>query len=86
MIYSFEFLSALKLIGPCLLSHQSIPSAFADGKSLEETFDAIAKREIRKRDLPMIDVVWKDGAYWSLSNRRLAVFSELERRGLAKQV
>ena len=34
----------------------------------------------------MIDVVWKEGCYWTLSNRRLAVFSELERRGFAKQV
>ena len=66
--------------------YSSIPSHFADGKSLQETFDLIAKREIRKRDLPMIDVVWKEGAYWTLSNRRLAVFSELQRRNLAKQV
>jgi len=66
-------------------TQRSVQSQFEDGKSLQDTFDAIAKREIRKRDLPMIDVVWKDGAYWSLSNRRLAVFSELERRGLAKQ-
>ena len=64
----------------------SIPSQFADGKSLQETFDLIAKREMRKRDLPIIDVFWKEGAYWTLSNRRLAVFSELERRKLAKQV
>jgi len=67
-------------------TQRSIPSHFADGKSLQETFDMIAKREIRKRDLPMIDVVWKEGAYWTLSNRRLAVFSELQRRNLAKQV
>merc|ERR1719414_1171741 len=68
---------------PSLLS---IPSQFADGKSLQETFDLIAKREMRKRDLPIIDVFWKEGAYWTLSNRRLALFSELERRKFARQV
>jgi len=67
-------------------TQRSIPSHFADGKSLQETFDLIAKREMRKRDLPIIDVFWKEGAYWTLSNRRLALFSELERRKFAKQV
>jgi len=67
-------------------TQSTVKSTFNDGRSLVETYEQLATRKIKKRDIPMIDVVEKDGQYWTLNNRRLAVFSQLERKGKCKVV
>ena len=38
-------------------TQSSIKSTFADGRSLVDTYTQLATKQIRKRDIPMIDVV-----------------------------
>ena len=40
-------------------TQDTVKSTFNDGRSLTETFRQLAAREIKKRDIPMIEVVEK---------------------------
>ena len=42
--------------------------------SVREMFDAIIARSMRKREVEMMDVVYHEGYYYSICNRRLAVY------------
>ena len=49
---------------------------FQDGMALDVTIDKFRTKDISAehfKDAPL-EVVWRDGALWSLSNRRLYVF------------
>jgi hypothetical protein len=60
-------------------THDSVKDRFQDGHTLLETALQIARQDIGKRDLRMLNVVRvDDGRMFSLDNRRLAVFRLLE--------
>lgn len=60
-------------------TQHSIAPHFQDGRTLLEVALQLARSDIQKRDIPMINVVLhSDGYYYSLDNRRLAVFRLLE--------
>ncbi|XP_028394591.1 uncharacterized protein LOC114518798 [Dendronephthya gigantea] len=58
-----------------------LPSSFDDGIPLRETLQQLANEEVLIEDLPSIDVVWchKQWVWYTLNNRRLWVFRELEK-------
>ena len=62
-------------------TQDTIKYQFQDGNSLEQTACQIAAHDLQKRDMPMITVVKYQGVYYSLDNRRLAVFRLLEYAG-----
>eukprot|EP00392_Amoebophrya_sp_AT5.2_P004926 g4935.t1 len=70
----------------------TIKDAFQSGESLLETAIMLAKENIQKRDIPMIQVVkyTRPGAsapaFYSLDNRRLAVFRLLEMCGKLRSI
>ena len=60
----------------------SISYKFRCGGYVNDAIEKIAKKEMRVDTLPMIQVLKKDGLYYSLDNRRLYVFRVLHYRGL----
>ena len=60
----------------------SISYRFRCGRYVNDAIEKIAKKEMRVDTLPMIQVLKKDGLYYSLDNRRLYVFRVLHYRGL----
>ena len=53
-------------------SQDTISPRYSDGRTVQETRDALASGEISYDDLPTIRVVrWDDGNLWSLDHRRL---------------
>ena len=77
------------LVPSCIrFTQATIKNAFMDGRSLLETATRLASRDIAKRDVEMIKVVKhaEDGNFYSLDNRRLAVFRLLEMLGKAKKI
>eukprot|EP00392_Amoebophrya_sp_AT5.2_P004925 g4934.t1 len=84
-----------KYLSPChqiRFTQDSIKDAFRSGESLLETAIMLAKEDIQKRDIPMIQVVkyTRPGdsapAFYSLDNRRLAVFRLLEMCGKLRAI
>ena len=65
-----------------------LPSSFDDGIPLQETLQQLANEEILLEDLPCIDVVWceKKWVWYTLNNRRLWVFRELEKLGKCQYI
>mmetsp|Transcript_37900 Transcript_37900/g.80533 ORF Transcript_37900/g.80533 Transcript_37900/m.80533 type:complete len:456 (+) Transcript_37900:106-1473(+) len=65
---------------PCDIrfTQSSIKASFMDGRTLEETACQLARSEIQKRDVTMVKVVNHEGSWYSLDNRRLAVFRLLQ--------
>jgi hypothetical protein len=65
-----------------------LPSSFDDGIPLQETLQQLANDEILLEDLPCIDVVWcqKKWVWYTLNNRRLWVFRELEKLGKCQYI
>ena len=71
-------------VGPSsiMFTQDSIKNRFQDGNTLLETALQIASQDIGKRDIRMITVVeLHDGRWFTLDNRRLAVFRLLEMCG-----
>ncbi|CAE8619129.1 unnamed protein product [Polarella glacialis] len=65
----------------------AIKVEFQNGLSLEDTACQLAGRDIRKRDVPMIQIVLHtDGHFYSLDNRRLAVFRLLQLAGKISRI
>lgn len=58
-----------------------LPSSFDDGIPLRETLQQLVNEKVLIEDLPTIDVVWchKQWVWYTLNNRRLWVFRELEK-------
>jgi len=52
-------------------TQDSIRETFKDGKTLDQTIEALRNGTLRLEDLPAIQVVKRDDIYWSLNNRRL---------------
>ena len=48
--------------------------AYIKTSSVREMFDAILERRMLKREVEMMDVVFHQGYYYSICNRRLAVY------------
>ena len=73
---------------PCeiLFTQSSIKDAFQNGLSLEDTALQLASKEIPKRNVEMISVVWYGGEPHSLDNRRLAVFRLLQFVGKCSRI
>ncbi|KAL7544133.1 hypothetical protein ACHAWF_007520 [Thalassiosira exigua] len=67
-------------------TQDSIKNIFRCGRSLLQTMNEIAAKELHKRDVPKMRVVFHNGRYHSLDNRRLAVFRVLEFRGLLNTI
>ena len=67
-------------------TQDSISNMFCCGRSLMETMLQVAGRELHKRNIPMIRVVYVNSRYYSLDNRRLAVFRVLEFCGMLHTV
>lgn len=65
-----------------------LPSSFDDGIPLRETLQQLANEEILIEDLPVIDVVWcqQKWVWYTLDNRRLWVFRELEKLGKCQYI
>lgn len=65
-----------------------LPSSFDNGISLRETLQQLTNKEIFIEDVPTIDVVWcKEKWQWyTLNNRRLWVFRELEKNGKCQYI
>ena len=65
-----------------------LPSSFDHGIPLRETLQQLANEEILIEDLPCIDVVWcqKKWVWYTLNNRRLWVFRELEKLGKCQYI
>jgi len=64
-------------------THREISSSFRHGGLLSDSWrvmlcSRIAEDTLRKRDFPMIRVRWFRGHYYSLANRRLALFRLLK--------
>lgn len=62
-------------------SVKEIPSKFDDGRTLKDVYDDILSGKTLCKDIPAAEVVW-DSERWewyTLSNRRLWVFKELEK-------
>ena len=68
-------------------TQDSIKNNFQDGHTLLETTLQIARQEVGRRDISMINVVrMKDGRLFALDNRRLAVFRLLEICGRLRSI
>lgn len=67
-------------------TQDSIKNKFQDGRSLAQTAIQVGNHEIQKRHIPMIGVVERNGSYWSLDNRRLAVFRLLQMCGKINRI
>lgn len=67
-------------------TQDSISGAFRDGTSLLATVVELASREIEKRDIEMVRIVWHNGAWYTLDNRRLACFRLLEMCGRVRSI
>ena len=65
-----------------------LPSSFDDGIPLRETLQQLTNEEILIEDLPSIDVVWcqQKWVWYTLNNRRLWVFRELEKLGKCQYI
>lgn len=57
-------------------TQDSVSNTFKDGQTLQSTIDGLKSGEISPDDLPPIRVFEKDGAVYSLDNRRLLAASE----------
>eukprot|EP00581_Thalassiosira_minuscula_P005645 CAMPEP_0183738648 /NCGR_PEP_ID=MMETSP0737-20130205/55126_1 /TAXON_ID=385413 /ORGANISM="Thalassiosira miniscula, Strain CCMP1093" /LENGTH=396 /DNA_ID=CAMNT_0025973233 /DNA_START=12 /DNA_END=1202 /DNA_ORIENTATION=- len=67
-------------------TQDSISNYFAGGKSLMETVAEVAGKELHKRDILMMRVVYVNGYYHSLDNRCLAIFRILEYCGILSTI
>jgi adhesin HecA-like repeat protein len=52
-------------------TQRSVKNVFKDGRSVQETIDALRSGSLRPTDLPAIRVFEKDGLIYTLDNRRL---------------
>ena len=84
---SFTYRVLLKPSDICF-KKKLLPSSFDDGISLRKTVERLANEEIVIEDLPTIDVVWcqKKWVWYTLNNRRLWVFRELEKLGKCQYI
>lgn len=84
---SFTYRVLLKPIDICF-NKKLLPSSFDDGIPVRETLQQLANGEILLEDLPIIDVVWcqKKWVWYTLNNRRLWVFRELEKLGKCQYI
>ena len=57
-------------------TQDSVSNTFKDGQTLQSTIDGLKSGKISPDDLPPIRVFEKDGAVYSLDNRRLLAASE----------
>jgi len=81
--------SAFVRLPPCAIrfTQNTIKGEFQDGRSLLDIATRLADALMEKRDIEMIKVVkHDDGLYYSLDNRRLAVFRLLELAGKTRQI
>ncbi|CAE7815937.1 unnamed protein product [Symbiodinium microadriaticum] len=60
-------------------SHFSISSHFKDGKSIAATLNELLQGK-PKTDIPIVEVYWTEGQFWTMANRRLAVFRLFQQR------
>ena len=84
---SFTYRVLLKPSDICF-KKKLLPSSFDNGIPLRETLQQLANEEILVEDLPGIDVVWcaKKWVWYTLNNRRLWVFRELEKLGKCQYI
>ena len=77
-------MSSVSVGRPCILrfTQCSVGNTFRSGVSLLETACALAEGHITVNDIEPIRIVYWDNHWWSLDNRRLAVFRILEFAGL----
>ena len=54
-------------------SHFSISAHFKDGQSIASTLKQLLDGK-PKSEIPIVEVYWTEGQFWTLANRRLAVF------------
>jgi len=76
-------------IPPCDIrfTQSTIKDAFQDGRSLSDVAGKLAHRDIEKREITMIKIVkHTDGHFYSLDNRRLAVFRLLQLSGKTRRI
>lgn len=60
---------------------------FSCGRTIQSTIDEIVAGKIAPKDLPSIQVLQdKDGNLFSMNNRRLFVFKQLQRLGLLESI
>lgn len=57
-------------------TQDSVSNTFKDGQTLQSTIDGLKSGKISPNDLPPIRIFEKDGAVYSLDNRRLLAASE----------
>jgi hypothetical protein len=66
-------------------THAKIRPVFSDGKVVQETYNAIERRELPVEDLPKITIIQQAAdQYYSLNNRRLWVLKQCRQNGLLK--
>lgn len=84
---TFTYRVLLKPKDICFKS-KLLPSSFDNGILLRETLQQLSNKEILIEDVPTIDVVWcKEKWQWyTLNNRRLWVFRELEKKGKCQYI
>lgn len=68
-------------------THSKIRGTFTGcGKTLEATLKEIKEGVTKIDDIPRIKVIFDGSRYYSMNNRRLWVFKQLEAEGLLKTV
>lgn len=69
-----------------MFTQGSIKGSFRCGKSLLQVANVLASEDNAFGDIPKIQVVKTHGKYYTLDNRRLAVFRCLEMRGIITKI
>lgn len=67
-------------------TQDSVSPNFRDGNTLNGTLESLERGDMQKRDIPMIRVAKHEGQLYSLDNRRLKIFRELEAKGICKYI
>ncbi|KAL3877302.1 hypothetical protein ACJMK2_035032 [Sinanodonta woodiana] len=67
-------------------TQESISCRFQIGKNIGTVIKEIMNEECKISDIPEIEVMVKDGVYYSADNRRLYIFKILEAKGLVADI
>ena len=79
----FFLIPTSMVISFCFFTDRSIPSRFNNGVDLNTLIEQICSGEKQSKDIPAIQVIWYSDKWewYTLNNRRLYVFQQLEKKG-----
>ncbi len=79
-LYRYLHLSEIGVL--LRFTHSRIRPYFSGcGKAIEETINELLEKKIKFEDIPLITVIFNNGIYFSLNNRRLFVIKQLNDLG-----